>query len=44
VGGDGISVLQSLGLDRVTDAVNLKIADRRQLGDDQLEIYNFRTE
>ncbi|MBE7636918.1 bifunctional diaminohydroxyphosphoribosylaminopyrimidine deaminase/5-amino-6-(5-phosphoribosylamino)uracil reductase RibD [Sneathiella sp. P13V-1] len=44
VGGDGISVLQSLGLDLIADAVSMKLADHRQLGDDRLEIYNFRTE
>ena len=44
VGGDGISALQSLGLDEIADATRLTLKNRRQLGDDQLEIYNLRIE
>ncbi len=44
VGGDGISALQSLGLDQIGDATGMILKDRRQLGDDQLEIYNLRIE
>ncbi|MBO6825717.1 MAG: bifunctional diaminohydroxyphosphoribosylaminopyrimidine deaminase/5-amino-6-(5-phosphoribosylamino)uracil reductase RibD [Sneathiella sp.] len=43
-GGDGISALQSLGLDQIGDATGMILKDRRQLGDDQLEIYNLRIE
>jgi diaminohydroxyphosphoribosylaminopyrimidine deaminase / 5-amino-6-(5-phosphoribosylamino)uracil reductase len=42
IGGDGISALQSIGLDAVADAPVLNLLDRRSLGEDQLECYSLR--
>jgi len=44
IGGDGISVLQSIGLTEVADAPELKLVETRRLGEDQLECYLLRNE
>ncbi|MBL4666651.1 MAG: bifunctional diaminohydroxyphosphoribosylaminopyrimidine deaminase/5-amino-6-(5-phosphoribosylamino)uracil reductase RibD, partial [Sneathiella sp.] len=44
IGGDGISVLQSIGLTEVAKAPALKLVETRRLGEDQLECYLLRNE
>ncbi|MEH6474056.1 MAG: bifunctional diaminohydroxyphosphoribosylaminopyrimidine deaminase/5-amino-6-(5-phosphoribosylamino)uracil reductase RibD [Sneathiella sp.] len=44
IGGDGISVLQSIGLTEVHKAPALKLVETRRLGEDQMENYLLRNE
>ncbi|MFC4270902.1 bifunctional diaminohydroxyphosphoribosylaminopyrimidine deaminase/5-amino-6-(5-phosphoribosylamino)uracil reductase RibD [Sneathiella chungangensis] len=42
IGGDGVPALQSIGLERLADAPELRLIEERRLGDDLLESYFLR--
>ncbi len=42
IGGDGIPALQSIGLERISDAPELDLIEERRLGRDLLESYFLR--
>lgn len=42
IGGDGIPALESIGLERISEAPALRLIEERRLGDDLLESYFLR--
>ncbi|MEX1036280.1 MAG: bifunctional diaminohydroxyphosphoribosylaminopyrimidine deaminase/5-amino-6-(5-phosphoribosylamino)uracil reductase RibD [Sneathiella sp.] len=42
IGGDGIPALQSIGLEKLADAPQIRLIEERRLGDDLLESYFLR--
>ena len=42
IGGDGIPALQSIGLEKLEDAPQIRLIEERRLGDDLLESYFLR--